>query len=91
MARDEEISIEIATGKPAVETTQRSAYISYAELKYPIPSIPRSDSIGILKASPIIFTIKVESERMKTPDMKPPPTLSVLLSFFKSTPPYRFL
>ena len=44
----EEIRIDSAVGSPVVATTQRSAYISYAELKYPIPSAPRIFSIGIL-------------------------------------------
>ena len=69
-ARALETVIESAVGSPAVATMHKSAYISYAELKYPIPCAPRYDSIGILNARPIIFTAIVDKDSRSTPDIK---------------------
>ena len=79
-ARAEEISIESAVGSPAVAITHRSAYISYAELKYPIPSVPSRESIGILKASPMTFTATVDKDSRSTPEIKLRASVIIFLS-----------
>ena len=65
-----DIRTESATGRPAVEMIQKSAYISYAELKYPMPSVPRYASMGILYIRPMILTEIVEIVSKRTPDRK---------------------
>ena len=54
-------SREMATGSPAVESMKSIAYMEYAALKMPMFT-PSMYVMGILKSTPMIFTIKFDNE-----------------------------